>query len=204
MKLVKSNREGRFFLVDVLVLAGLGGRGPLELAPSTSNKRLALLGTPLAMADDDVCCEMESGTLDLSYHDLRVELERGRDMGDASDTASCIAFPSPGTPILVCLVAECWRWAGTVSDSTSHLEGPSSWRLLAVLSCSDTDTLMPEADTASHDAGDSMLISALPRILWTLDMGGEMIGGMLLFGLLSGTGKVNLEVRPMVTMMFGW
>ena len=50
---------------------GLG----LDLDPSMSSIVLALGGRPFAIADADVCCDIDSGTLDLSYHDRIVELD---------------------------------------------------------------------------------------------------------------------------------
>jgi hypothetical protein len=54
-------------------------------APSTSSRALAFDGRPFAMAEEDVCWEMDKGIFDLSYHDLSVELDCRRRKLEASD-----------------------------------------------------------------------------------------------------------------------
>jgi hypothetical protein len=52
----RSSLDGFFFL-------GSGGKAK---DPSISSKALAFAGKPFAIAEDAVCCDMESGTFDLS------------------------------------------------------------------------------------------------------------------------------------------
>jgi len=65
---------------------------------------------------------------------------------------------------------------------------------------------MPEFDTESHGCGESTLRCELPRIFWALDMdmpgasAGASAGSVACFFRPKGTGKVNLDVRPMVAV----
>ena len=54
MSCVKSRRAGFFFR--------LGG----DIVPSMSRMVLAFEGRPFAIADDEVCCDIDRGTRDLS------------------------------------------------------------------------------------------------------------------------------------------
>lgn len=60
-------------------------RDAAAAAPSTSSRALAFDGRPFAMAEEEVCWEMDKGIFDLSYHDLSVELDCRRRKLDASD-----------------------------------------------------------------------------------------------------------------------
>jgi hypothetical protein len=61
---LRSNLAG-FFLFLAMAARAL----------SMSSTRSAFVGSPLAMADAEVCCEIARGILDLSYHDRMVEEE---------------------------------------------------------------------------------------------------------------------------------
>jgi hypothetical protein len=96
-----------------------------DLDPSMSSIVLAFGGSPLAIADADVCCDTDSGTLDLSYHDRIVELDIFRwPRLDASDT-SLLSFPSALDPFLLdegrMFAIAALICVGNVSDSSSHL-----------------------------------------------------------------------------------
>jgi len=96
---------------------GLG----LDLDPSMSSIVLALGGRPFAIADADVCCDIDRGTLDLSYHDRIVELDVLRwPRLDAS-----VSLAGALDPFLLefgrMFAVPVFVSAGSVSDSSSQL-----------------------------------------------------------------------------------